>query len=150
MPDIAAVESAYATERPPLPLLTCFILPELVLACTIALRPPGAIRFVAALYLLYTAFYVAPTYTAGRPPDNYGWGCAVCGGIVLNAMLLVIDPLKDIRYLKDPAPLTDKPLYKRIGYAFCILHNPRLIGTNAQVCLVSIAILRGLPAELHR
>ena len=133
MPGAIQLDAAYATRRPPLPLWTFVVLPEIALACVIALRPPFTIRIGAALLLLYTAFYAASSYTLGTPADDYGLGSSFYGNMVLNVMFLVTDPLKDIRYLKDPAPLTTKPLFKRIGYALCILRNYRLIGTNAQV-----------------
>ncbi|KAJ8489854.1 hypothetical protein ONZ51_g2666 [Trametes cubensis] len=136
MPGAIQLDAAYATRRPPLPLLTFVVLPEIALACVIALRPPFTIRIGAALLLLYTAFYAASSYTLGTPADDYGLGSSFYGNMVLNVMFLVTDPLKDIRYLKDPAPLTTKPLFKRIGYALCILRNYRLIGTNAQVANV--------------
>ncbi|KAI0768192.1 membrane bound O-acyl transferase family-domain-containing protein, partial [Trametes elegans] len=46
------------------------------------------------------------------------------------------DPVKDIRYVKDPVPLTVKPLFTRVWYALCLLFNARLIGTSAQVAHV--------------
>ncbi|CDO68589.1 hypothetical protein BN946_scf184996.g20 [Trametes cinnabarina] len=62
-------------------------------------------------------------------------GCVGFGCMILNITLFtwLTDPIKDIRYLRQPTPLTEKPLLTKIWYSLCIIHNTRLIGTNAQV-----------------
>ncbi|KAI0324014.1 hypothetical protein GY45DRAFT_1439337 [Cubamyces sp. BRFM 1775] len=132
------VIAEYAARRPALPFVTFVVLPDIALACIMALRPPFVIRVGASLLLLYAAFYATATYTTGTPVDDYSLGSTIFGNMVLNIMLLtwLTDPVNDFRYVKDPAPLTARPLFKRIWYAFCIIRNYRLIGTNVQVANV--------------
>ncbi|KAL1939397.1 hypothetical protein VTO73DRAFT_9953 [Trametes versicolor] len=125
--------------QPPLPLPAVILLTETALACVIAIRPPTIVRIVTSVLLLSTCAYAAVSYTLGKPDDDYALGSTVLGTLILNILLLtwlIPDPLRDIRYLKDTAPLTEKPFLTRVWYAACIHHNWRLIGTNAQVANV--------------
>lgn len=124
--------------QPPLPLPAVILLTETALACVIAIRPPTIVRIVTSVLLLSTCAHAAVSYTSGKLDDDYALGSTVLGTLILNILLLtwlIPDPLRDIRYLKDTAPLTEKPFLTRVWYAACIHHNWRLIGTNAQVCL---------------
>ncbi|CDO68590.1 hypothetical protein BN946_scf184996.g21 [Trametes cinnabarina] len=134
----AASPTSYAAGRPPLPLLTFVILPDVVLACLMALRRPSGIKIGVSLLLLSASAYACIAYTMGNPTDDYTMGSTVFGNMVLNITLFIwlTDPVKDYRYLRDPTPLTEKPLLSRIWYSLCIIHNQRLIGTNAQVANV--------------
>ena len=125
----------YATRRPPLPVLTSVVLPDIALACIMTLRPPFVIRLGASLLLLSAAFYATATYTLGAPVSDYSMGSVGFANMVLNITLFtwLADPIKDFRYIKEPAPLTARPFIKRFWYSICIIHNRRLIGTNVQV-----------------
>ena len=131
--DATALE--YAMRRPPLPVLTFVVLPDIALACIMALRPPFAIRLGVSLLLLSAASYATATYTLGAPVSDYSMGSVGFGNMVLNITLFtwLADPIKDFRYIKEPAPLTAEPFIKRLWCAICIMHNRRLVGTNVQV-----------------
>lgn len=123
--------------EPPLPLPAFILLTNAALACVVASRPTVILR-IGASTLLYACAYAAVSYTLGKPDDDYALGSTVLGTLILNILLLtwlIPDPLRDVRYLKDTAAVTEKPFLTRVWYAACIHHNWRLIGTNAQVCL---------------
>ncbi|KAI8990730.1 membrane bound O-acyl transferase family-domain-containing protein [Trametes punicea] len=127
-----------SSERPPLPVLAFVLLPDVILACIMALRPPFVVKIGASLLLLWAPIYACATYTVGKPADDYLMGCIVLGSMLFNIMLLtwLTDPIKDFHYIKDPTPLTQKALLTRIWDAFCIIRNWRLIGMNVQVANV--------------
>ncbi|OJT02114.1 hypothetical protein TRAPUB_7409 [Trametes pubescens] len=133
------MSDAIDSSQPSLPLPAAILLIEVALACVMAIRPPAIVRVGASALLLWTCVYAAVSYTLGKPDDDYALGSTVLGTLILNILLftwLIPDPLHDIRYLQDSAPLTEKPFFTRICYAACIHHNWRLIGTNAQVANV--------------
>ncbi|KAI0768181.1 membrane bound O-acyl transferase family-domain-containing protein [Trametes elegans] len=120
--------------RPMFPAMQFTALFDLALACVIAVRPPVVIRVGAGFLLLYAVIYATMTYTVGDPTNDYAVG-TVLGVFFLNALTLVClsDPLKEIRYVGDNAPLTEKPLLERIWYGLCLVVNYRLVGTTAEV-----------------
>ncbi|KAI9056448.1 hypothetical protein FKP32DRAFT_1463612 [Trametes sanguinea] len=142
--DIAAPMETYASAtpfpsaRPKLPVLVFALLPDIALACVMALRPSRMVRIAMSLSLAFVAIYACATYTMGKPLDDYTTGSIVFGNMVFNALLLgcLTDPIRDFRYVRDPTPLTDKPVYARAWDAFCIIRNWRLIGMNVQVANV--------------
>ncbi|KAH9848682.1 membrane bound O-acyl transferase family-domain-containing protein [Lenzites betulinus] len=100
-----------------------------------ALRPSPGIRFGASLVLILMSVYAAVTYTVGGAPVVDYSLSAFLGSMLLNTMLFAwpLDEAKDIHYLCYPGPLTERPLWMRFWHSLCIIFNPRLIGTNAQV-----------------
>ncbi|KAI0324008.1 hypothetical protein GY45DRAFT_1375884 [Cubamyces sp. BRFM 1775] len=133
-----ATAREYAARRPPLSIVTFMILPDITLACIMALRPPFAIRLGVSLLLIFAAIYATATYTLGAPVSDYSMGSVGFANTVLNITLFtwLADPIKDFRYIKEPAPLTAKPFIKRLWYSICIIQNRRLVGTNVQVANV--------------
>ncbi|KAI0642388.1 membrane bound O-acyl transferase family-domain-containing protein [Trametes meyenii] len=131
-------EVVYEPGRPLLPFVTYVLLPDVALACIMALRPPLPIKIGASFLLIYAAVRATTAYTMGTPVDDYSFGSTVFGNMVLNITLLtwLTDPIRDFRYVDDPAPLTTRPLFTRIWYAFCIVRNYRLVGTSVQVANV--------------
>ncbi|KAI0364198.1 hypothetical protein BV20DRAFT_956731 [Pilatotrama ljubarskyi] len=129
---------AYAPGRTPLPFLTFVLLPDVALACVMAVRPSFIVRVGASLILLYATVYAPMTYTMGSAVDDYSIGSTVFGNMLLNVALFtwLMDPAREIRYIREPAPLSMRPLFTRIWYTFCLVRNCRLIGTNAQVANV--------------
>lgn len=123
------------TGRPPFPFLTFLLLPNVALAGVMALRPSPGIRFGASLVLILTSVYAAVTYTVGGAPVVDYSLSAFLGSMLLNTMLFAwpLDEAKDIHYLRYPGPLAERPLWMRFWHSLCIIFNPRLIGTNAQV-----------------
>ncbi|KAI0675985.1 membrane bound O-acyl transferase family-domain-containing protein [Trametes maxima] len=128
----------YEPGRPVLPFLTYVILPDVALAYIMALRPPFHIKIGASFFLLYVVVRATTTYTMGSPVDDYSFGSTVFGNMALNIALLtwLTDPIRDFRYVDNPAPLTARPFFTRIWYAFCIIRNNRLVGTSVQVANV--------------
>ncbi|KAI0634095.1 membrane bound O-acyl transferase family-domain-containing protein [Trametes polyzona] len=124
--------------RPPLPVFTFIVLPNIILACIMALRPPGIVRVGASLVLLYAVVYAAMTYGVGSVTGNVSLASTVFGNMFLNIMLFTwfMDPVKEIRYLKSPGSLAEKPVLTRIWHCLCFMPNMRLIGTTAQVANV--------------
>ncbi|KAI0357811.1 hypothetical protein OH77DRAFT_1588133 [Trametes cingulata] len=138
MADAVTTQPYAPSGRTPLPFLTYVVLPDVALACVMALRPPFVIKIGVSLILLYAAVYAPLTYTMGSPVDDYSMGSTIFGNMMFNVALFtwLVDPVKDIRYIREPAPLAMRPLFKRIWYLFCLIRNYRLIGTNAQVANV--------------
>ncbi|KAH9848680.1 membrane bound O-acyl transferase family-domain-containing protein [Lenzites betulinus] len=130
------MDAVASTGRPPFPMLTFVLLPNVVLAGVMALRPPPGIRFVASLALICTIVHASMTYTlAGAPPvANYSLG-SFLGSMLLNTTLFAwpLEAAKSIHYLRYPGPLAEKPFWIRFWHSLCVIFNPRLIGTNAQV-----------------
>ncbi|KAI8989197.1 membrane bound O-acyl transferase family-domain-containing protein [Trametes punicea] len=131
----ASATAAMPSERPPLPIPAFVLLPDVILACIMALRPPFVVKIGASLLLLCAPIYACATYTAGGGMADYLRACVIFGNMLFNIMLLtwLTDPIKDFHYIKDPTPLTQKAPLARIWDAFCIIRNWRLIGMNVQV-----------------
>lgn len=140
---------AMTTPSPALPAVIIFT--EVVMAFVLAIRPPPVQRIGASILLICLNIYGAIACSAGKPEDDYGLGSSVWGPTTLSIILftwLIPDPLHEIRYLKDPVPLDEKPLLARMWYAGCIHHNWRLIGTNVQVGFCSSAVSAAASAGL--
>ncbi|KAI9056449.1 hypothetical protein FKP32DRAFT_1585712 [Trametes sanguinea] len=138
MVDIDFAAAYDAAGRPPLPFFTFVVVPDVALACIMALQPPRAFKLGLSLLLLIMSAYACVAYTMGNPTDDYTMGSTFYGNTVLNIALFLwlTDPLQDIRYLRDPTALAEKSLAARIWSMLCMIHNNRLIGTNAQVANV--------------
>ncbi|KAI0824502.1 membrane bound O-acyl transferase family-domain-containing protein [Trametes gibbosa] len=48
----------------------------------------------------------------------------------------LLDAVKDVHYLRCPGSMAERPLWTRFWHSLCVLHNSRLVGTNAQVANV--------------
>ncbi|RPD57428.1 hypothetical protein L227DRAFT_506900 [Lentinus tigrinus ALCF2SS1-6] len=114
------------------------VLPQAALVVLIALSPKlsSPVRFAAALSLIACSLYIMLAYTLSND-TNYGVGTSLLGMVVSGTAthVLLTDPIKDVRYLRDadPSPLAARPLYKRMWFAACFVYNLRCVGTNINV-----------------
>ncbi|KAI0768191.1 hypothetical protein BD413DRAFT_564026 [Trametes elegans] len=126
----------HAREKTPGATLAAYVvLPHLALACVMASRVPSVVKKTASLLLICVALYATAICGTGDPVEDYVLGSVVFSNLILSIILFVwfTDPLKDIRYVKYPELLTSGPFYSRVWGATCLILNPRLVGTNAQV-----------------
>ncbi|KAI0768180.1 hypothetical protein BD413DRAFT_131150 [Trametes elegans] len=126
----------HTREKTPGATLAAYVvLPHLALACVMASRVPSVVKKTASLLLICVALYATAICGTGDPVEDYVLGSVVFSNLILSIILFVwfTDPLKDIRYVKYPELLTSGPFYSRVWGATCLILNPRLVGTNAQI-----------------
>ncbi|KAI0768178.1 membrane bound O-acyl transferase family-domain-containing protein [Trametes elegans] len=123
--------------KPTLPFAPLHTFLDAAIVVLMVLRPPFVVRAGATLLVFYVLVHAALKYSTGDPTEDYLAG-VVFGGIFFSqpTLVLLTDPLRDVRYIEDPAPLCDKPLRERIIYGYSLLWNCRFVGTNAQMVRV--------------
>lgn len=122
-------------QRPPLPIVPYFILPDIALCFLIALYPGKAWRYSAIALFAYSNVK-ALSYTTGDGLQDSIIGSTIFTQLfTATHLLLLTDPLREIRHKHDVVPPSQLPLLKRLLWSFCVNHSPRGIGWNYQVRL---------------
>ncbi|EKM57183.1 uncharacterized protein PHACADRAFT_119470 [Phanerochaete carnosa HHB-10118-sp] len=128
------MDSALAVDRPrqPLPLAYNFV-PQLALACIIALRPRFIWRFLAWLSIT-TILLRAVRFDIGTKSFNYLTG-GTFGAMSFHALVLLLlsDPAAQWRHETHSTAVSGMPLLQRVYNCACILVNLRGIGWNQQI-----------------
>ncbi|KAG6835667.1 hypothetical protein H0H93_015926 [Arthromyces matolae] len=93
-----------------------------------------------ALFLGFSLLsYQGLQYTTGDKLQDYSMGSTI-GGQFFTALhlLLLVDPIKQYRHVRDTDDPRTRPLLKRVYWTGCIIHSPRGIGWNYQVGLIKL------------
>lgn len=129
----SATEVRGTAVRPTLPVIPYLILPDIFLACLIAVRPLWQLRIIA--FALYSYIILSGlSYTTGDGLNDYSIGSALSTRLVTAChFLFLTNPLLDFRHESDIVPATDLSFPRRTFWAACASHNIRGIGWNFQV-----------------
>lgn len=120
------------------------ILPDLILATILALGLKFQFRVLFFALFSYVCFSGVLCTTGDRMQD-YSIGSTL-GGQFFTAthLLLFAEPLAHYRHCADKDDPRNKTLWRRMLWSLCIVHSPRGIGWNYQVCFPNCFFLNCL------
>ena len=123
---------------PPFSPLIYLVVPDVLLIGTISFNASRRWRFLTfCIFVVLSSYPFDIGSTTGNAVEDYSAANMLsCQTLIALTLLVLVEPgpMEKFRHESDVMPPTSLPWYKRLYWALSVVHGPRGVGWNYQVC----------------